>query len=112
MSDSAAVPRRTDERDVLAEMSDMINEVLEDVGGAAIEIGMDTRFLTDLELESIDLVALSVRIQERYGERVNFAEFIAGLDLDEIIELRVGQLVAFITRSLGTTGEIGDTGES
>lgn len=105
MSDSETVRQATGERSVLAEVSDMIAVVLEDVGGVGSEIGMDTQFLADLDMESIDLVALSVHLQDHYGEQVNFAEFIAGFDVDEIIELSVGHLVAHITRSLAEAGE-------
>ncbi|MGH3906465.1 MAG: acyl carrier protein [Pseudonocardiaceae bacterium] len=105
MSDREPVRTATDECRVLAEVSDMIAVVLEDVGGVDIEIGMNTQFLGDLDMESIDLVALSVQLRDYYGEDVNFAEFIAGFDVDEIIELSVGHLVGHITRSLAEAGE-------
>ncbi|MFD5813697.1 acyl carrier protein [Streptomyces sp. NPDC059618] len=65
-----------------------------------VEIGMATTFNRDLELESIDLVTLSGLLEERYGGRVNFAEFLAGMEFDEIIELTVGRLVAYVVTSL------------
>ncbi len=105
MSNEALRPRGTDEQEVLAEVCEMLNVVLDDVGGADMEIGMDTEFVADLDLESIDLVALSVQLQEHYGERVNFAEFMAGFEVDELIELRVGQLVTYITRSFADSGK-------
>jgi acyl carrier protein len=79
---------------VLADLSVMLRDVLDgyDVG----EVTMDTRFGEDLEMESIDLVALSGQLGERYGDRVNFAEFVAGLTLDEIIDLTAGRLVEHV----------------
>jgi len=88
------------EETVLVEITGMLREVLDgyldgsDVAG--IEVTMETRFHEDLEMESIDLVALGSRLSERYGEWVNFAEFIAGLELDEIIDLTVGRLVGYV----------------
>jgi acyl carrier protein len=94
------------EETVLAEITGMLREVLDgyldgsDVAG--IEVTMETRFHEDLEMESIDLVALGSRLSERYGEWVNFAEFIAGLDLDEIIDLTVGRLVGYVVAAQRT----------
>ncbi|QFU91557.1 acyl carrier protein [Amycolatopsis sp. YIM 10] len=85
---------------ILAEITEMIEVVLADYGTGDVEIGMDTLFTDDLEMESIDLVALAGQLQERYGEQVNFAEFIAGLELDEIIGLTVGALVEHVEGAL------------
>jgi acyl carrier protein len=65
-----------------------------------LDITMDSTFRTDLAIESIDIVALAGRLQARYGNSVNFAQFVAGLGLDSVSELRVRQLVEFIATSL------------
>ena len=91
---------------VLAQLSEMLRELLEEYGldvEDTAEITMDTTFHDDLELESVDLVALSGRLREHYGDRVNFATFIAERDLDEIIALTVGELVRHIVVSLRVT---------
>ncbi|VVJ19022.1 Acyl carrier protein [Amycolatopsis camponoti] len=93
----------TDEVSVLAQLSAMLQELLEEYGLDDAEITMDTTFHDDLELESVDLVALSGQLREHYGERVNFATFIAELDLEEIIALTVGELVRYIVASLRAT---------
>lgn len=91
----------TDEEAVLADISTMLARLLEDEYGLDdVEIGMTTTFNRDLELESIDLVTLAGLLEERYGKRVNFAEFLAGMEFDEIIELTVGRLVEYVVQSL------------
>lgn len=98
-----------DEEAVLAEIRGMLRIVLErydeevdgeEYGEADLEIGMTTTFNRDLELESIDLVTLASLLEQRYGGRVNFAEFLAGMDFEEIIELTVGRLVEHVVQSL------------
>ncbi|SEP53114.1 acyl carrier protein [Amycolatopsis saalfeldensis] len=89
-----------DEVTVLARLSEMLRELLEEYGLDDTEITMDTTFHDDLELESVDLVALSGQLREHYGDRVNFAAFIAERDLDEIIALTIGELVRYIVGSL------------
>ncbi|QKV72854.1 acyl carrier protein [Amycolatopsis sp. Hca4] len=88
---------------VLAQLSGMLRELLEEYGLDDAEITMETTFHDDLELESVDLVALSGQLREQYGDRVNFATFIAERDLDEIIALTVGELVRYIVASLRET---------
>ena len=89
---------------VLADVTDILHTILDDYELDEIEIGMDTTFHFDLELESIELVRLAGHLEQRYGDAVNFAQFIAGLTLDEIIELRVGRLVDHVVASLHTAG--------
>ncbi|MEU2222782.1 acyl carrier protein [Streptomyces sp. NPDC018347] len=85
---------------VLADISGMLRTVLAEYGEDDVAIGMSTLFNRDLELESIDLVTLAGLLEERYGQRVNLAEFLAGMEFDEIIELTVGRLMEHVVRSL------------
>ena len=90
-----------DEESVLADITGMLAAILEDEYGLDdVEIGMTTTFNRDLELESIDLVTLAGLLEERYGKQVNLAEFLAGMEFDEIIELTVGRLVEYVVQSL------------
>jgi acyl carrier protein len=94
-------PVTADEETVLADLRGMLARLLDDEYGLDdVEIGMGTTFNRDLELESIDLVTLAGMLRERYGDRVNFAEFLAGMEFDEIIELTVGRLVAHVVTGL------------
>ena len=89
-----------DEATVLADISAILRVVLEEHGLDDSEITMETSFQDDLELESIDLVTLSAQLREFYGERVNFAAFIADRGLEEIIALTVGDLVGHVVDTL------------
>ncbi|MFE5617026.1 acyl carrier protein [Streptomyces sp. NPDC056470] len=100
----SAESARADEAAVLAELTDMIEQVLVEYELDNTEITMETRFGRDLELESIDLVTLAGLLQDRYGRSVNFAEFVASMELEEIIELSVGRLVEHICMCLKAEG--------
>ncbi|WP_327071782.1 acyl carrier protein [Kitasatospora sp. NBC_01250] len=78
----------------------MLATVLAEFGLDDAEVTMESRFTEDLELESIDLVTLAGQLQERWGDRINFAEFLAGMELDEIIGLTVGRLVRHVVERL------------
>jgi acyl carrier protein len=90
----------TDPQLVLKEIAAMLRSILDEYALDDIEIHRDSRFHDDLELESVDLVALAGLLEERYGELVNLAEFIADLGLEEIIELTVGRLVDHVVLAL------------
>lgn len=89
--------------DLLAEITKLLRQVIGDLGLNDVEITMETSFHDDLELESIDLVTLAGLLAERYGERVNIAQFLADKELDEVIDLRVGQLVTYVSSCLTDT---------
>ena len=100
MTDAAA-PEGVTTESVLAEME----RILVDVVGEDLlldgPIAMDTSFDADLQLESIEFVALSEQLLVTYGERVDFVTWLAGMELDDIIALTVGDVVGFVVSSLG-----------
>ena len=95
-----SVDVQTTEAGVLEDLTGMLRVLLEEYGLEDADITMATKFHEDLELESIDLVTLSGLLREHYGDRINFATFIADKELDEIIALTVGELVTFVVEAL------------
>ena len=81
---------------VFGEVRTIIGKVMGEDFIAEIEIDEDTSFNLDLEVESIEFVALAEMLQEHYGEGIDFAGWMATMDVDEIIALTVGELVQFI----------------
>ncbi len=86
------------ENAVLATVSELIREVIGEEWANDVAIEMCTSFSDDLELESIEFVALAELLQERYGEAVDFVGWLSDMELDEIITLEVGVLVQYIER--------------
>lgn len=87
------------EAQVLAELEVMLVEVIGDDLLLDGPLTMETSFDEDLQLESIEFVALSERLLETYGEQVDFVGWLAEMELDEIVALTVGQLVRFVARA-------------
>ncbi len=84
--------------DVLAKVDAIVRELMGDELPPDVPIDADTSFQNDLELESIEFVALAEKLREAYGTDVDFAGWLSGMDLKEILGLRVGDLVDFIVR--------------
>lgn len=84
--------------EVLATVARLIAEVVGEEWMEDRAITLETSFEKDLELESIEFVALAEKLQERYGKGVDFVGWLSSKELDEIIGLTVGELVEFIVR--------------
>ncbi|WP_344603006.1 phosphopantetheine-binding protein [Sporichthya brevicatena] len=88
--------RTTAEAEVLDVVRRLITETIGEEYLLDLEIGMDTSFEDDLEMESIEFVKFGAKLTEHYGGDVDFAGFLADKDLDEIIEMRVGTVVEYV----------------
>jgi acyl carrier protein len=82
--------------EILATVEKLIVEVAGDELLITGPITMKTSFNGDLELESIEFVALAEKLQQHYGSSVDFVGWISRKELDQIIALTVGELVEFI----------------
>jgi acyl carrier protein len=82
--------------EVLATVEKLIVEVAGEEVTLLAPITMASSFNRDLELESIEFVALAEKLQQHYGAKVDFVGWISTKELDQIIALTVGELVEFI----------------
>jgi acyl carrier protein len=99
-----------DEEQILAEVTRMLVEIIGEDYVLDLNIGMDTSFDSDLELESIEFVRLAAKLTEHYGERVNFVAFLAARQIDEIIQLTVGAVVRHVADCMATSAVGGTHG--
>jgi acyl carrier protein len=84
------------EASVLAYVRQQLGAVIGDPELLSTEITMDTTFNRDLELESIEFVALASRLRGKFGDRVNFVEFLATKNVDDVVSLTVGDVVRYV----------------
>ena len=71
-----------------------------------LEIGLETHFQDDLELESIEMIALGDALREHYKSRpqggaIDFARWLTQLSIEQLMELKVGDLVEWLVEELG-----------
>ena len=84
----------------LEEVARMIREVIGEDWELDQAITRETSFAEDLELESIEFVALAEKLQTTYGAKLDFVPWLSSKELDEIIALKVGDVVEYIERCL------------
>lgn len=90
--------------DLQQEVLDTVRLVLAEVIGedyvTELEIDKATAFRADLDIESIEFVALGEALRAIYGDGIDFVEWLTTMELDEIIALTVGELVDHIAGGL------------
>lgn len=82
--------------DTVAEIAEMLREVTGEDERWAAAVTAQSRLEDDLRLESVDVAALGAAMHRRWG--VDLPAHLAGLDLDELIDLTVGDLARLVTR--------------
>ena len=89
-------------RDAKGEILEKITHIIVQVIGDEFEldepITMETSFNSDLEIESIEFVALMELVEAEYGSKINITGWLSTKDLDDIIEFVVGDLVEYIAQ--------------
>ncbi len=88
--------------EILNTVATLVREVIGEEWAEEVEIAPETSFSDDLELESIEFVALAEALETHYGADVDFVGWLSGMELDAIIALKVGDLVEFIRRCRST----------
>ena len=82
---------------ILDEVKGLIEEIIgQSVDMNDKEISLATSFSKDLEMESIEFVVLSEKLQETYDDDLDFAGWLEAKELNEIIGLSVGDIVGFV----------------
>jgi acyl carrier protein len=81
--------------EVLATVARHIREVIDEPWTEEMQITMDTS-LQDLDMESIEFVALAEKIRDEFGNERELIGWLGEMELDQIIGLRVGAIVEFI----------------
>ncbi|MGQ0625342.1 MAG: acyl carrier protein [Sporichthyaceae bacterium] len=86
--------------DIEAQVLEVVRRLITEVVGEDylldLEIGPQTSFEDDLEMESIEFVKFGAKLTEHYGGAIDFAAFLSEKDLDEIIEMRVASIVDYV----------------
>ena len=86
----------------------MVETAIRDVVGEwyyeECQIGLDSTFAEDIQLESMEVMEVAERLIEEYEGRVDFVAWFADMELDDLIALTVGGVVDFIVAALEGAG--------
>ena len=82
--------------ELFGQIADLLREVAGEDDLWLDRIGPSSRLDGDLLVDSVELAALSVELERRYGGAVDLAGFVAGLDIDQIIALSVADVARYV----------------
>lgn len=64
------------------------------------EVGLDSTFAEDIELESMEMMEIAERLMQTYEGKVDFIAWFADMELEDLVEITVGSVVEFIVTTL------------
>lgn len=82
----------------VGELAALIAQVAGEDANWAARITATSNLADDLELESVEVVALAAALRTRYGPAVDLLAYLADLELDQLIELSVGDIAGYLAR--------------
>ena len=82
----------------LADVAALLREVTGEDAVWQAGIRPDSRLDGDLRLDSVEMASLDVALRRRYGDAVDLAGFLAGLDIDQLIALTVADVADLVAR--------------
>ena len=88
-------------------IAELLREVVGEDRAWLDAVGPATRVDGDLLVESHELAAWSLALRRHYGDGVDLVEYVAGLDIDRIIELTVGDVADLVAARSGDGADPG-----
>jgi acyl carrier protein len=85
---------------VRATVERLIAEVVGEDFYEVYDVGLDSTFAEDLELESLEILELAERLIETYEGRVDFVGWFAAMEFEDLVDLDMGTLVDFVVSEL------------
>ncbi|WP_371483664.1 hypothetical protein [Kitasatospora sp. NBC_00315] len=87
----------TAEEGLVRRIAELLREVVGEDRAWLDAVGPDTRVDGELLVESHELASWNLALRHHYGDQVDLVAHVAGLDIDQIIELTVGDVAAHVT---------------
>ena len=89
-------PRALSNDEIFDVLNQFITEVIGEEFVDEMDITPDSSFTKDLEMDSIEIVAFSEKVKIHFGENINFTGWLSNMDLDEIISLKLSDIINYI----------------
>jgi acyl carrier protein len=101
---SGGTPARTRNPELFESVRQTIEDAIVEVVGRdyyeECDITLDSTFAEDVELESMEVMEIAEKLMEGYEGKVDFVAWFSDMELEDLVELSLGDLVEFIVDSL------------
>ncbi|GLU52862.1 acyl carrier protein [Dyadobacter frigoris] len=89
-------PKKLSNEEIFDVLNQFITEVIGEEFVDEMDITQDSSFTKDLEMDSIEIVAFSEKVKIHFGQNINFTGWLSNMDLDEIISLKLSDIINYI----------------
>lgn len=83
---------------ILALLKQFITEVIGEEFVEDMDITPSSSFTKELEMDSIEIVSFSEKVKEHFGRQIDFTGWLSNMDLDQLIQLKLGDIVQYISQ--------------
>lgn len=87
------------EQQVFSKLREFIVEIIGEDATEFIKISQSSRFVQDLEMDSIQIVVFSEKVKREYDMNVKFIKWMAKKSMKKIINMTIGDVVKFIVHN-------------
>jgi len=85
------------EKDQLFELlKQFISEIIGPDIVEELDITKESTFSKDLEMDSIEIVAFAEKVKGKFGNEIDFAGWLSGMDLDQLVNLCLNDIINYI----------------
>ncbi|MBO9611729.1 MAG: acyl carrier protein [Dyadobacter sp.] len=82
--------------EIFETLNQFITEVIGEEFVEEMDITPASSFTKDLEMDSIEIVAFSEKVKNHFGPNIDFTGWLSNMDLDEIIQLKLENIINYI----------------
>jgi acyl carrier protein len=89
---------------IIRDITAVIREAVAEDWIQEFEIGANTSFNDDLDLESVEFVTIAAGLQQHFGRQIDLIGWLSTKSFDDLIALRVGNIAEFVSDRLVAGG--------
>jgi acyl carrier protein len=89
---------------IMRDITAVIREAVAEDWIQEFEIGANTSFNDDLDLESVEFVTIAAGLQQHFGDQIDLIGWLSTKSFDDLIALRVGNIAEFVSNNLAAGG--------
>lgn len=94
--DTITTKRKLNSEEIFAVLKTFITEVIGEEFVEEMDITRESSFTRDLEMDSIEIVSFSEKVKAHFGENIDFTGWLSGMDLDQLINLKLDDIINHI----------------
>ncbi len=94
--DQVTQPTKLNSDEIFIVLKKMITDVIGEEFVEEMDISKESSFTKDLEMDSIEIVSFSEKVKNHFGETIDFTGWLSNMDLDEIIQLKIKDIINYI----------------